>query len=901
MASIEVRIASARDALSLATSEHARADALVEEASAALERELIRERAALVHPAIRAARVRLGELSTRDVIESLRLLPETELQSAIRELVPVTSSAAWLELCAAHEAARASTGSWLDRAQTRGDFSGCLEVFSRGAACTAQFIADVFERHGADAAALFAAHARFALAASPSEERSIGDEAALLLALPADEARPRVLGLSSAIEPEGRLEFDEDYGERDPRSLVLLALISAGEIQRAFALFDRVLRAPLPWVAPGSSPLVTPGLRRSLVALSGAITAEERLALHRSVHDRFSSEPIEPSALVALCELLDEPFASRCAEALIAVINEDPARTLWISAKHPLVRARCIERSRSVIVERLSRAPLESADRYALSTALSTLPVDDALVPWVIERFAAIDRAVSEDRIARFGPLQWVLDAAKQRSMPAQRALIERLDQGERLWESPGFCDAMPEAVLRAAVRRGLGASVSRSRLVEWVRRFAWFLAGADEGERERWWPSLRALDERSGDATALLECAKVVPASEARAWADERALTRLRTMHDAEALARSLARHGLAGAVIERAMLRFGPEHPYARVDWLNALIVRFVSEERAAQWLAECYAPDPASPAALSPLQARRFIESQDVFASDAWLRRAPSKGLVDALSRLDDGAALLERCAAACWALWLADGARPETPAWFSLRDFIDFASLETACAMAAHPWNAESSWAAHRVCLRLGALRRRTPESVGAIIAAARTLAAGASAGDGSPWARACLAWVCEEGERSFDAVFRPVIGAALAQSRADYAGDALALGVSDAVFALAEGLGANAALSFIEPMLEAVSEAAFERALPWVEAAFASDPERGFAILGPRVASLSTGVLAARWVTATSERAAAAVFARPHALRALAGDEGFERIGDALARAVDELSRMHRAG
>lgn len=902
LAKITQRAELARRALVAAKTESARSDALLAEVRAALALEQLADSAQKLDPSLRAALVQTGDLSAEQAVEAIAALSANELPAALDPIASVLSASEWRALLQRVPSASSYTWRWLRRACARGALSECLAVFERDAECNGPFIADVYEAHGRAGAARFASHARAWLeglraegAGGDNEDFDQGDQAAALLALPVEEARPRAIELCASIQatPDAALYFDEGYGQRDPRSTIVTVLVLVGEFERARTVFERLLARPVPWSAETDPPLPTTGLLRALDALSSALDAERRATLHRAVYDSFTARAPDPLTLSLLSDALDDPWATRCAEALIALLDAAPERALSVTVKHPWARERCIARKFAILDERLRITSLNRMDRYTLSAALMSLPNDERCARWVIDRYDALDLAIVGDQVSRYRPLQWLTHAAKQGSSLALRALVERVEAGAKLWEQPYFFENLPDDLVRAVAIRGGGALAAPQRFAEWSQLLQRFLDGANEGERERWWPSLRALHERAGDGRGLLLALRLAPEREVGAVIERWVPSGLATIHDAEALARSLDDREQKRVVIERAMQRFGPKHSYATVDWLNAALVRFVPDERAMQWLRECYAPNVISPGALPPSELRRFIEGRDLRVSDEWLRLAPSRALVSALSALGESAGpLLEQCAEACFSWWLRDGARRDVASWFSLRDFIAHASTATVCAMAEHPWELEDEWAAHEIMLRIAASRARE-QDVGALDRAARTLRDRFASSEGSAWMRAVRTWVASPGTPSFERVFRP---APSDMTTRDVARDAEALGVRDAVFSLGDELSSQQGLALLTALGQRVSDAAFDRATPWIERVLAANCDAAMAALRARVARLPLRTLQERWVTESSRQRASTVLTRPFALRALAGDEGFSRIGDALVRAVDAVAK-----
>lgn len=883
----------ARGSLVAAKSRDQRARAITREAQAAIELERLDSRAPEMHPAVRAAMVRIGALTPQQAIDSLSGITENATSLALTELVAVLPQSAWEELSRRVPSAKSRSWAWLYAALDRGALDECLAFLSRDATINAPFVANVFERYGPQAAARFAPLVR---ALAPGEDTddeddldddalALGDRASLLLALPPDEIEQRALDLAAELDEvaDEALVFDEDYNQRDPRSALVVLLCFVGELGRARAMFARIVRTPVPWAPEAEAPLVTPGLRRALAALSSACTAEERATIHREVHERFASRERAPHTLAMLSDTLDEPFATDNALALVAALERDPPNTLWVTAKHPTARAACVAMKREALGRLRDRDGFESRERYALSSALQWLDEDDDNVRFVLDHAQDIDRVVRGDTLPRFATTQWLLQAAQRGSERAQRALCERAAQGERLWEIPFFYKRLPDEVVRALVAPAQPERSPDRRRRDWTRLCVSLLEGATDPERALYWPKLEALlaDVRSFEE--LLPCLRVVPPSARRALVPRFVPETLRTMHDALALTDAWPDPATQREIVERAMDRFAPDAAKWRTDWLNAALCSMVSNERAMQWLASCYGPDNIPVAAMPPQRVRDYLESVDLYATDQWLTDVPSRLLVAALASIDSSSALLERCADACWSRWLARGADANSLAWYSLRDLVAHASARTVRAMSDHAWTLRTESLAHVLALRIDALRRSATtarDDSDALAIGARSLRDRLEINGGSPWFRAVRRWVAGGETRSFDAVFRPLASDWRDRSFAD---DAWSLGLVDALLSLGETLASADAIALLGALSFDASDPALQRARPWIERLVADDPAATFRALDARVGVLSIPTLVAHWVTPDTRRWPSSMFSRPHEIRALIGDHAFARL------------------
>lgn len=887
----------ARADLANATNEPQRADAITRESRAALELDALSSHKSALHPAVRAAMVRVGSLTEIAAIDSLGDLLDSSLSHHFDELVAVLSGDAWQALTQRFPQAKTHTWRWMYAALERGALDECFDVLSREATINATFVARVCDRFGRDRAAQFAPLVRAALSTVGDDDGDDNgvDDTSLLLALPPEEVRPRVLELARTIEqlPTNQLFFDEDYEQRDPRSTLVLVLCAVGEIQRALELFARIVKDPIPWAREGEPPVVTPGLQRSLQALSSALTAEERALVHQSVHERFVPSTLTPNTLAALSELLIEPFATRYARALVDTIERTPAESLFTFTKHPVARPALVAQKRSALELACARDAFESRERYALSSALQSLSSDDEDdVRFVVDRVDAIENAIRGDKLARFSTTQWLLRSAQRGSSLAQEALRDQAERGVKIWQFPRFYEGLSDDLVRAVIEHAPAVANLAQHRRDAIRLRTSFLEGASADERARWWPALAARLDETPSVEALLECAHVIPSSAYGAVIDAFVPAVFRTVHDALALTRTWTDPAATREVVERALVHFADRAPQTKADWLNAQLSAIASDPCAMQWLARCYGEDAISKAALPPPRVRAYLEGVDLYANDAWLREVPSRLLVDALRATNASRAdpLIKRCADACWTLWIRDGARTESAAWFSLRDLAPHASIDTTCAMAEHPWTLESEAIAHQIALRIDALRRATPSQPSLLLSAARALqdrfelVTNDRTDDGSAWFRAVRRWVSEDEPRAFDAVFRPI---ASDWRDRDLFGDLAALGLVDEAFALGDELPPSDAIVLLETLATDVSDDAFVRALPWIRRAIDADPQRTLASLDARARAIPVELVVMHWVTSASRMWPTTIFTRPHALRALVGDAAFARIGELL--------------
>ncbi len=880
----------ARTSLVTAKTQEQRARAITREAQAAIELEQLDSRQPEMHPAVRAAMLRIGALEPQQAIDSLDGLTENATASALSELVAVLPLSAWDELSRRVPSAKSRSWAWLYATFDRGALDECFAFLSRYATVNGPFVAKVFERYGPEAAARFAPLVR-ALAPvqddndEPADDANvIADQLSLLLALPSDEIQQQLIDRSTALDEiaDNELYFDEDYDQRDPRSMLVVALCSAGELSRARAMFARIVRTPVPWAPEGAPPLVTPGLRRALAALSATSTAEDRSTIHRSVHERFASSERSPLTLATLCDTLNEPFATDHARALAAALERDPSSNLWVTAKHPAARAACVAIKREALGRLHDRERFESRERYALSSALQWLDHDDDNVRFVLGHAEDIDRVLRGDNLPRFSTEQWLLQAAQRGSQLAQRAICERA-AGARLWEIPFFYKGLPDEVVRALIAPAQPALSRDLRRREWIRLCVSFLEGATEPERERAWPTVESLIAVAPRFDSLIQCLHVVPQRARRAFVARFLPHTLRSIHDARAVARTFDDPALQREIVERAMDHFAADALNVRTEWINAELVAMVSDERAMQWLAQCYGADNIPSAALPPARLRDELERLDLYATDEWLTDTPSRLLVAALASLDGTTALLERCADACWSLWLSQGANESGDAWYSLRPLVAHASVRTALSMCEHPWTLQTESVAHELALRLDALQRSPtidPSKSSALALAARSLRDRLEIEGGSPWFLAVRRWVGGGRARSFDAIFRPLPAD---WPERDAREDAIALGLVDALLSLGDTLRPADATALLQTYSNAASAAALRRARPWIERALSNSPPSTLRALGARVDVLPAEKLVSHWVTPDTRQWPSAMLSRPHLIRALVGDEAFGQL------------------
>lgn len=898
-ARLDARLDEARARLRSATDPITIEECLVEEATVAVELELLADRASSLAPNALAAAVWLGDLSVDDAIELVCAMAPSERSVAIGDLSVVLDARAWLALTSAVPEASSQWWAWMTAARERGAVDDIIAVSLANNAVSGETVAYVFERWGAEVASRLGPLVREALAQSDAQRASAGgegieDEGLLLLALPVDEAAPRALELYQTIDAieEGELYFDEGYDELDPRAAAVIALSHAGELTRARALFERMLSRPRPWL-PVSTPLsLTESIVRAHRALCAASTPEPRAALEQRLFAWLEISTTREARRVARAsEVLDEPWAERAAERLVALMDaadSSDKSLLEIKVTHAKARGVSVARKCAALVELFAKPTLVHEEIARAVNLWDALPKDDeGAVEFALEHAATISRVLSGGEPARSSDSPWLREAASRGSRRALAWLEDRVARG-LVWgaEAQQFV-WLPKALVRRLFDDAPAASLSPNRRRAWAHLAISFARGV--GDRER--SVVCAAHDRACEAlrTLPIELASVIARGEQAAFVRAYVPSALRGPHSASALMNALEDPEARCQAFAAATEHFATsDRRYTGAEWIDTSITALVSEACAAKVLAGAYGEREVPLSALHPAALLRALDAADLERELQWVTLLQRRAVVAAIRALPEGKPALERAARAVFRGWRARGCALDDPAWQAIFELVPHVSSEDAIAWAAHPWPIDSVSLAHALVLALYEHRDKLQAE-----AALRALLDRFEAASDRGWCRAVRTFVRRSNTKRVEDVFR---GCAEDAARTGVERDAVALGIVDELLPLGVSMPSAAALEWAAQLLPHARSESVRRARAWVERALRASGERGFERLRDDIALLGRDAIVRSWVTGESRSRPSVVLARPWALAALGGPRVIERIAALAAKALEQCGR-----
>lgn len=221
----------------------------------------------------------------------------------------------------------------------------------------------------------------------------------------------------------------------DVRALFVLALVEAGDVERAVDQFARVAVNVVPY-REGEAIDATIGLRPAFDALARVLTPEARIELEASLVGRFDRPETTTCTWLALSKMLSGARSASCAERVVRAYERAGGDRLgtWIDE---LPRSAYAERipaffsAFELVAKQHSRGGRAATD---VLTALRGVPADGPFTEKTVALLRAWGEHPTRGIYAHELVLRWLCEATRRGSDAAFEALVSFAKSGRSWW-----------------------------------------------------------------------------------------------------------------------------------------------------------------------------------------------------------------------------------------------------------------------------------------------------------------------------------------------------------------------------------------------------------------------------------------------------------------------------------